>query len=239
MRNEGALPLPPKKHQLMTEPWGNKPVQALPKIGRVLGKHLERSGFDTVRHWGHQGHWRLGCPHGCHWKDWGVPKGLRVSLGTWGDTGMSPGGPGTPLGTPCAPPGLEQFQVLHKDEELLGTWRWEEGRTCLGILGGCSHSPGDPPVPLQVGKVILQYLALQRNEEEFWKWLKKVCKANAKQSQDVLAYLRSWCNNFLGSPLGQTTSCPGPLSLSGAAPSPSLPEAPQHPQGGSNPLWRG
>ncbi|NXG08436.1 BAF factor, partial [Sakesphorus luctuosus] len=84
-----------KKHHLMTEPSGNKPVQALPGIGHVLGRDLERSGFDME------------------------------------------------------------------------------------------------------GKMIQQYLALQRNEEEFQGWLKRICKANAKQSQDILAYLRSWCNNFL------------------------------------------
>ncbi|XP_075137713.1 barrier-to-autointegration factor A-like [Leptodactylus fuscus] len=42
-----------------------------------------------------------------------------------------------------------------------------------------------------------KFLVLKKNEDLFKEWLKDICGANAKQSQDCYICLKEWCNAFL------------------------------------------
>ncbi|KAM3920596.1 barrier-to-autointegration factor A-like [Leptodactylus fuscus] len=45
--------------------------------------------------------------------------------------------------------------------------------------------------------VLGQFLVLKKNEDLFKEWLKDICGANTKQSQDCYICLKEWCDAFL------------------------------------------
>ncbi|CAD6213209.1 GSCOCG00003966001-RA-CDS [Cotesia congregata] len=45
--------------------------------------------------------------------------------------------------------------------------------------------------------VLGQYLVLKKDKELFQEWMKDVCSANSKQSNDCYQCLNDWCDEFL------------------------------------------
>lgn len=50
---------------------------------------------------------------------------------------------------------------------------------------------------LQAYVVLGQYLVLKKNRELFQEWMKDVCAASSKHSNDCYQCLNDWCEEFL------------------------------------------
>ena len=61
------------------------------------------------------------------------------------------------------------------------------------ILGGRLAKEGFDKAYIVLG----QFLLLKKDKELFVEWLKDVCRANKKQSDDCYNCLDTWCKNFL------------------------------------------